>query len=135
YKEQELTNRRLASAFLAPDFYQDIDFEVSIEARLQGQNNVIFHGNLYLPLDQFLGQLDTSKKVTFFIGIKEMNQQKVHFGQEEIDLTEDLQQGKKYLIYEFTTTKIKLKPGRYGVVITVTWKGEKTGSKHLWIEI
>jgi len=64
-----------------------------------------------------------------------MNQQKVHFGQEEIDLTEDLQQGKKYLIYEFTTTKIKLKPGRYGVVITVTWKGEKTGSNHLWIEI
>ncbi|MDD8031630.1 MAG: VWA domain-containing protein [Acidobacteriota bacterium] len=135
YKEQELTNRRLASAFLAPDFYQDIDFEVSIEARPQGQNNVIFHGNLYLPLDQFLWQLDTSKKVTFFIGIKEMNQQKVHFGQEEIDLTEDLQQGKKYLIYEFTTTKIKLKPGRYGVVITVTWKGEKTGSKHLWTKI
>ena len=64
-----------------------------------------------------------------------MNQQKVHFGQEEIDLTEDLQQGKKYLIYEFTTTKIKLKPGRYGVVITVTWKGEKTGSKHLWTKI
>jgi len=34
------------------------------------------------------------EKLTFFIGINEMNQEKVHLGQQEIDLSEDLRQGK-----------------------------------------
>lgn len=135
YEEEDLANRRLASAFLAPDFYQDISFEAATEARPAGGDHFILQGKLHLPLEQFKKEDKMVEKLTFFIGINEMNQEKVHLGQQEIDLSEDLHQGKIYLIYEFTTTRLKLKPGRYEVVITLTCKDGRTGTRHLWIEI
>jgi hypothetical protein len=88
-----------------------------------------------LPLAQFRQAAVPPEKVTFLFGIKEMDEERVHVGEMDIDIKEDLAKGESYLFYHFGTTDVKIKPGRYEVSVVLTHEGEKTGAWEGWIEV
>lgn len=135
YREEDIKKRDLAAAFFAPSFYQDIGFDCTITALPQRKNLFKFWGRLNLPLAQFRQAAVPPEKVTFLFGIKEMEEERVHIGEMEIDIKEDLDKGESYLFYHFGTTDVKIKPGRYEVSVVLTHEGDRTGAWEGWIEV
>ena len=135
YREEDIKKRDLAAAFFAPSFYQDIGFDCTITALPQRKNRFKFWGRLNLPLAQFRQAALPPEKVTFLFGIKEMEEERVHIGEMEIDIKEDLEKGESYLFYHFGTTDVKIKSGRYEVSVVLTHEGDRTGAWEGWIEV
>lgn len=135
YSEEEREKRELAASFFSPKFYKDINFNLELTAWPDKKNRYLLWGKLKIPLDQFLSAKITESKLDFLLGLKEINGERVHLGQEVLDLSEDLKTGRQYFNYYFITTKIKIKPGRFEAVAVLRTRDQRIGAQKIWLKI
>jgi VWFA-related protein len=135
YPEEEKRKRELAASFFSPEFYKDIDFNLKLTAWPEKKNSYLLWGKIRVSLLPLKETNLAQGKINFLLGLKEIAGERVHLGEELLDLSQDLKAGTSYFDYYFVTTKIKIKPGRYEAVAILRTDNNKTGAKKIWLEL
>lgn len=135
YPEQEKKIRELAASFFSPEFYKDIDFNFQLIAWPEKKNSYWLWGKIRLSLPPLKENNWTQGKINFFLGLQEIAGERVHLGEELLDLSQDLKAGNSHFDYYFITSKIKIKPGRYETVGILQTDTNKIGAKKIWLEL
>ena len=126
-EEQERKND--ASAFLSPSFFKDIDFSCKADVVSFGGQHPQFWVRLHIPLDQFREDqaVNPPEKLAMMFGINEWEERKVHFGEAEIQIKDSLERGANSLYHAFTTSGMKLKPGKYETRVILKHPEDRIG--------
>jgi VWFA-related protein len=115
FTEEEKERRNTASAFLAPSFFKDVTFFCKTDfVSLRGEDP-LFWIRMHIPLGQFRSDQDmmSPEKLVMMFGINELSDKKIHFGEIEIPIKDEIEKGAESLYRVLTTSGGKLKPGEY----------------------
>lgn len=135
YPEEERKKRELAASFFSPEFYNEIDFDLKLSAWPEKKDRFLLWGKIKVPLPPLKEASLAQGKINFLLGLKEIAGERVHLGEELLDLNQDLKAGNLYFDYYFVTTKLKIKPGRYETIAVLRTDNDKTGAKKIWLEL
>jgi len=115
FTEEEIERRKLASAFLSPSVYRDIDFSCKTDFIALRGGYLQFWIRLKVPLDQFKkGQnVAPPEKVAFLFGLNELAEDRVHTGGRMLSIKEAAGRGLLSLYRAYITSLVNLKPGDY----------------------
>jgi len=137
FTEEEKERRIIATAFLAPSFFKDVTFFCKTDfVTLRGENP-FFWIRMHIPLDQFRSEQDmmSSEKMVMMFGINEWSDKKVHFGEMEIPIKDEIEKGAKSLYRVFTTSGGKLKPGEYETRVILKQADDRIGGWETSVKI
>jgi len=135
YTEEDIKERNLAAAFFAPSFYKDIKFTFTIIALPESKNSFILWGRLNLPLSQFRKMGEIPEKISFFFGIKEEMDAKIHFDRVELIMKDILKRNLPYYFVYFGTKGVRIKPGIYRICSVLTYGKERIGAFEKLIKV
>lgn len=125
FNEKELEKRNLASAFLSPSFFKDIEFSCDMDLFPSADGNYQFWTRLRIPLNQFEKIETPPDELTLTFGLKE--EEKFHMGETKLRLKEALQRKAPFIYFSFGTSPLKLKPREYQALVILRRGGEKIG--------
>jgi len=137
FTEEEKERRNTASAFLAPSFFKDVTFFCKTDfVSLRGEDP-LFWIRMHIPLGQFRSDQDmmSPEKLVMMFGINEWSDKKVHFGEIEIPIKDEIEKGAESLYRVFTTSGGKLKPGEYETRVILKQADDRIGGWETSVKI
>jgi VWFA-related protein len=137
FTERDLEKRNLASAFLSPSLFKDIDFSCKTDFIALRGGYLQFWIRLKIPLDQFRSNRDLGppEKLPLLFGINEKTENKVHTGGRVLGIKEAVEKGDDILYRAFITSLVDLEPGEYETRLILRESGEKMGGWEASLEI
>jgi len=129
FTEVELERKAVASAFLSPSFFDDIDFSCKTDFIALRGGYPQFWIRLKIPLDQFRSDedIDPPEKLALMFGIKESTENKIHLGGRVIRVKDPVEKGLHTLYRAFITSVVKVKPGEYEARVILRKAGDQIG--------
>jgi VWFA-related protein len=137
FTEEEKERRNIASAFLAPSFFKDVTFFCKTDfVSLKGEDP-LFWIRMHIPLDQFRSDQDmmSPEKLVMMFGINEWSDKKVHFGEIEIPIKDEIEKGAESLYRVFIASGWKLKPGDYETRVILKQADDRIGGWETSVKI
>ena len=128
FTPEEREKKNIATAFLSPSFYKDIDFSCRTDFIALDENFGQFWIRVAIPLDQFREPEDKylQEKISLLFGINEPGEYRVHFGETQLGIKEAIEKGTNILYRGLATSRIKLKPGEYEARVILKQAGDRT---------
>jgi len=129
FTEAELEKKNLASAFLSPSFFRDIDFSCKTDFIALNRGYPQFWIRLSIPLDQFRKDqyLTYPEEMALLFGINEWSENRVHTGGRMVGIKEGVEEGIDSLYRAFITSIVKIRPGDYETRIILRESEDRIG--------
>lgn len=129
FTDEEIENRTVASAFISPSFFRDLDFSCKTDFLFIKGGHPQFWIRMQLPLDQFRKneELHPPEKLGVMFGINRWEEKRVHYGETEFSIKDAMEKGINYFYRVFATSIVKLKPGEYDTRVLLKQAGDKIG--------
>jgi len=129
FTEAELEKKNLASAFLSPSLFRDIDFSCNIDFIALNRAYPQFWIRLNIPLDQFRKDqyVNYPEEMALLFGINEWSENRVHTGGRMVGIKEGVEEGLDSLYRAFITSIVKIRPGDYETRIILRESEDRIG--------
>jgi len=129
FTPEEIEKRKLASIFLSPSLFRDIDFSCRTDFIALRGGYLQFWIRLKIPVNQLRSSEDSSlpEEIALLFGINQWAEDRVHTGGKMIEIREEADKGIDTLYRAFITSLVNLKPGEYETRLVLKEAGDRMG--------
>lgn len=129
FTPEEIEKRKLASIFLSPSLFRDIDFSCRTDFIALRGGYLQFWIRLKIPVNQLRSSEDSKlpEEIALLFGINQWAEDKVHTGGRMVRIKEEADKGIDILYRAFITSLVDLKPGEYETRLVLKEAGDRMG--------
>jgi VWFA-related protein len=129
FTPEEIEKRKLASIFLSPSLFREIDFSCKTDFIALRGGYLQFWIRLKIPVNQLRSSEDSKlpKEIALLFGINQWAEDRVHTGGRMIEIREEADKGIDTLYRAFITSLVNLKPGEYETRLVLKETGDRMG--------